>query len=75
MATERENHREDVIGRANVEDTPETLAYCDQLRASMPVPFGPWRTRLSLGRRKASRSLWSGVTRTCAAMWSGRSVW
>ena len=31
MATERENHREDVIGRANVEDTPELLAYCDQL--------------------------------------------
>src|SRR5258705_10428615 len=32
MATKaRENHREDVAGRANVEDTPELLAYYDQL--------------------------------------------
>jgi gentisate 1,2-dioxygenase len=31
MATARENHREDVIGRANVEDTPELLAYYDEL--------------------------------------------
>lgn len=30
MAT-RENHREDVAGRANVEDTPELLAYYDEL--------------------------------------------
>lgn len=27
----RENHREDVAGRANVEDTPELLAYYDEL--------------------------------------------
>ena len=27
----RENHREDVVGRANVEDTPELLAYYDEL--------------------------------------------
>ena len=32
MATERrENHREAVAGRANVEDTPELLAYYDEL--------------------------------------------
>ena len=31
MAKAHENHREDVIGRANVEDTPELLAYYDQL--------------------------------------------
>ncbi len=31
MAQSRENHREDVIGRANVEDTPELLAYYDEL--------------------------------------------
>ena len=32
MATHaRENHREDVAGRANVEDTPELLAYYDEL--------------------------------------------
>ena len=31
MATQRENWREDVVGRANVEDTPELLAYYDQL--------------------------------------------
>ena len=29
----RENHREDVAGRANVEDTPELLAYYDKLEA------------------------------------------
>jgi hypothetical protein len=29
--TARENHREDVAGRANVEDTPELLAYYDEL--------------------------------------------
>src|SRR3954454_9910065 len=32
MATKaRENHREDVAGRANVEDKPELLAYYDEL--------------------------------------------
>jgi gentisate 1,2-dioxygenase len=31
MTKERENHREDVAGRANVEDTPELLAYYDEL--------------------------------------------
>lgn len=31
MAGVRENHREDVAGRANVEDTPELLAYYDDL--------------------------------------------
>lgn len=30
-ATARANHREDVAGRANVEDTPELLAYYDEL--------------------------------------------
>jgi gentisate 1,2-dioxygenase len=29
----RENHREDIAGRANVEETPELLAYYDQLEA------------------------------------------
>lgn len=31
MTKMRENHREDVAGRANVEDTPELLAYYDEL--------------------------------------------
>ena len=32
MATgRRENHRENIAGRANVEDTPELLAYYDEL--------------------------------------------
>jgi gentisate 1,2-dioxygenase len=31
MTAKRENHREDVAGRANVEDTPELLAYYDEL--------------------------------------------
>ena len=31
MTSARENHREDVAGRANVEDTPELLAYYEQL--------------------------------------------
>ena len=31
MARPHENHREDVIGRANVEDTPELLAYYEEL--------------------------------------------
>ena len=31
MAAQRENYREDVAGRANVEDTPELLAYYSQL--------------------------------------------
>ena len=31
MARTHENHREDVIGRANVADTPELLAYYDRL--------------------------------------------
>jgi gentisate 1,2-dioxygenase len=31
MTRKHENHREDVAGRANVEDTPELLAYYDEL--------------------------------------------
>ncbi|MGV6876188.1 cupin domain-containing protein [Pseudochelatococcus sp. B33] len=31
MSTQRENHREDIAGRANVEDTPELLAYYEEL--------------------------------------------
>lgn len=31
MTQKRENHREEVAGRANVEDTPELLAYYDEL--------------------------------------------
>ena len=31
MAVQRENYREDVVGRANVEDTPELLAYYSDL--------------------------------------------
>ena len=35
MATKaRDNHREDVAGRANVEDTPELLAYYDELETA-----------------------------------------
>ena len=40
MSRKPENHREDVIGRANVEDTPELLAYYEELdrhHASRPV--------------------------------------
>lgn len=33
MSSGRENYREDVAGRANVEDTPELLAYYDELEA------------------------------------------
>lgn len=33
MSKSRENHREDVVGRANVEDTPELLAYYEELEA------------------------------------------
>jgi gentisate 1,2-dioxygenase len=33
MSNPRENHREDVAGRANVEDTPELLAYYDRLES------------------------------------------
>ena len=32
MARAHENHREDVVGRSNVEDTPELLAYYDDLK-------------------------------------------
>ena len=31
MSAKHENHREDVAGRANVEDTPELLAYYNEL--------------------------------------------
>ncbi|MEC9243259.1 MAG: cupin domain-containing protein [Pseudomonadota bacterium] len=33
MSSGRENYREDVAGRANVEDTPELLAYYEELEA------------------------------------------
>lgn len=52
MAKARENHREDVIGRANVEDTPELLAYYDRLEGlnagalwTVANKIEPWEPR------------------------------
>src|SRR6187455_688152 len=55
MATKaRENHREDVAGRANVEDTPELLAYYDELERLETGPLWtvankiePWQPKSS----------------------------
>jgi gentisate 1,2-dioxygenase len=51
-ATERENHREDVAGRANVADTPELAAYYDDLARHDAGPLWtvanriePWEPR------------------------------
>src|ERR1044072_98949 len=43
----RENYREDVAGRANVEDTPELLAYYEKLdRVGARARFaGPWQPK------------------------------
>jgi gentisate 1,2-dioxygenase len=50
----RENHREDVIGRANVEDTPELMTYYDELEAldtaalwTVANKIEPWEPRSS----------------------------
>ena len=43
MATQRENWREDVAGRANVEDTPELLAYYDPVSYThLTLPTTPY---------------------------------
>ena len=51
MATKaRENHREDVAGRANVEDTPELLATMTSSKSRRRARSGRSRTRSSPGR-------------------------
>lgn len=52
MAQPRDGHREDVVGRANVEDTPELLAYYDELKAfsagalwTVANKIEPWEPR------------------------------
>lgn len=54
MTSTRENHREDVAGRANVADTPELLAYyseLDELKAgalwTVANKIEPWQPRSS----------------------------
>ena len=55
MATgRRENHREDIAGRANVEDTPELLAYYDELESleagalwTVANKIEPWQPKSS----------------------------
>ena len=66
--TARENHREDVAGRANVEDTPELLAYYDELEKleagalwTVANKIEPWQPNLRPFR-------FFGAMRTCAPM-------
>lgn len=54
MSSGRENYREDVAGRANVEDTPELLAYYDELESleagalwTVANKIEPWEPRSS----------------------------
>ncbi len=68
MARERENHREDVVGRANVEDTPELLAYYEELERLKAGAYGPWPTRSSPGSRSRNLFRSSGAIATCARM-------
>lgn len=75
MSNQRENHREDVAGRANVEDTPELLAYYDQLEKFSTGRSGRWPIRSNLGRRKTNRFPWSGVTVICANRCCARCNW
>ena len=73
MATKaRENHREDVAGRANVEDTPELLAYYDELERleagalwTVANKIEPWAPKSS-----SVPVLWRyrGPSRACAAL-------
>src|SRR4026209_959980 len=55
MATKaRENHREDVAGRANVEDTPELLAYYDELERLEAGALGAVAKKIEPGAPKSS---------------------
>ena len=73
MATKaRENHREDVAGRANVEDTPELLAYYDELERleagalwTVANKIEPWAAQIVL--RSGAVAL-RGPARACAAL-------
>lgn len=54
MSGSRQNHRENVAGRANVEDTPELLAYYDELAAleagalwTVANKIEPWQPKSS----------------------------
>ena len=54
MSNERKNYREDVAGRANVEDTPELLAYYDELESldagalwTVANKIEPWQPKSS----------------------------
>jgi gentisate 1,2-dioxygenase len=69
------DHREDVAGRANVEDTPELLAYYDELDRLAPARCGRWPTRSNRGSRSRQSVpvLWRyGDLRD---MCCGRSIW
>ena len=73
MATKaRENHREDVVGRANVEDTPELLAYYDELERldagalwTVANKIEPWEPKSP--SRSGALAL-RGPARACAAL-------
>ena len=77
MATKaRENHREDVAGRANVEDTPELLAYYDELERleagalwTVANKIEPWAPEIVV------RSGAVALSRTCARMCCAPSNW
>ena len=71
----RENYREDVVGRANVEDTPELVAYYDDLRAlrDRRAVDGRQQDR-AVGAASRPRFRCCGATATCASTCCARSI-
>ena len=75
MTVARENYREDVAGRANVEDTPELVAYYDELERL--------DTARAVDRRQQDRAVGAEIgvcagavaLRTCASTCCARSSW
>jgi hypothetical protein len=66
---------EDVAGRANVEDTPELLAYYDQLEQLEAGHFGLSPTRLNLGSQNPALSRCCGAIAISAIMSYDHSTW
>ena len=65
MGGKRENHREDVVGRANVEDSPELLAYYEELDRHHAAALWTVANRIEP---------WEPVSESVAVVWRYRDL-
>ena len=74
MSRKHENYREEVIGRANVEDTPELLEYYNELNKRLEH-FGQLQIKLNPGNLKVKVCQLFGVIMIFVNMSCVRLSW